>query len=181
MGQGTGGAVGGDSGSGFKVVKETLGKKLVIENVEIHTKIVEVQVPKFVDRIVETPKFVPKEIVVTDVKVNEKVVETQTVVVKEVVKTIDKPSYKEVIVEVPKFTDREVINYIIKNVEKIVEVPKVVENIRVIEKPIEVTTYKLVEELIKVPKISYHPVEVERIVWKDVPREKCVHCGREVT
>ena len=59
--------------------------------------------------------------------------------------------------------------------------PRVVEKVVIKEVPIEVKIYKLVEELIKVPKIQYIPTEVERIVWKDVYRERCEKCGKEVT
>ena len=48
------------------------------------------------------------------------------------------------------------------------------------EVPIEVKTYKLVEEIIRVPRIQYIPTEVERVVWKDVSRERCEHCGKEI-
>lgn len=40
--------------------------------------------------------------------------------------------------------------------------------------------YKLVEEIVKVPKLKYVPQVIERIVWKDIPRERCSKCGREV-
>jgi len=60
------------------------------------------------------------------------------------------------------------------------EVLKVVEKIKIDEKVVEVIVYKLVEEIIKVPKIQYIPTEVERVVWKDVVREKCSHCGKEI-
>lgn len=171
---------GGESGTGLKMREEKLNKKIMLEDVEIRTKVVEIQVPRFVDRVVEVAKFIPKEIEVVDVKVKEKDVETQTVVVKENVVEVDKPSYKEVVVEVPKFVPREVIDCVIKEVEKEVEVLKVVEKIKVVEVPVEVKTFKLVEEIIKVPRIQYVPTEVERVVWKDVPRDRCSNCGRPV-
>ena len=49
------------------------------------------------------------------------------------------------------------------------------------EVPYEVKVPKFVEEIVKVQKIVYVPTEVERIVWKDVYREKCEKCGKEVT
>jgi DNA-binding ferritin-like protein (Dps family) len=122
---------------------------------------------------------VNKEIVVTDVKVVTKEVETQTFKLHENLVEIDKPFYKEVIVEVPKFISKDVISPVIKEVEVLKEVLKVVEKIKIEEKVVEVIVYKLVEEIIKVPKIQYIPTEVERVVWKDIPREKCKFCGKE--
>ena len=62
-----------------------------------------------------------------------------------------------------------------------IEVPRVVEKVVIKEIPVEVKVVKLVEEIIKVPKILYMPTEVERIVWKAVYRERCEKCGKEVT
>jgi hypothetical protein len=179
MGQGTVGA--GSDDLGLKVVKEKVGGKIVLEDIEIRTKVVEVQVPKFVQKIVELPVYTNKEIIVMDVKVVNREVETQTFKLKENIVEVDKPSYKEVIVEVPRFISKEIISPVIKDVVVEREVLRVVEKIKVEEKVVEVITYKLVEEIIKVPKIQYVPTEIERIVWKDVYRERCDKCGKEVT
>lgn len=178
MGQGMMGSSVEDEG--VKVVQKKLGGKIVLEDVEIRTKVVEIQVPHFVDKIVELPIYQNKEIVVTDVKVVQREVETQTFKLKENLVEVDKPFYKEVIVEVPRFVNKDVPNPIFKDVEVVREVLKVVEKIRVEEKVVEVITYKLVEEIIKVPKIQYVPTDVERVVWKDVVRERCKNCGKEI-
>jgi len=179
MGQTAMGA-GGEEDLGVKVITQKLDKKIVLEDVEIRTKVVEIQVPRFVDKIVELPIYKNKEIVVTDVKVVEREVETQTFKLHENLVEIDKPYYKEVVVEVPRFVNKDIINPIFKDTEVMREVLKVVEKIKIEEKVVEVTTYKLVEEIVKVPKIQYIPTEVERVVWKDVPRERCSHCGKGI-
>lgn len=174
------GQMAGGGSSGNISVKSEKIATLTVQDVNLITKEVEVQVPKYVEKIVEVPKYVPKEITVTDVKVVENTVRTQNVEVEEKVIQVDKPIFKDVEVERPVFKNVEVTNYTIKKIDFPVEVPRVTEKIVIKEIPTEVKTYTLVEEIIKVPKIQYVPTEVERVVWKDVPRERCSHCGKEI-
>ncbi len=176
MGQGVSG---GGGGQRLDIKGEKI-TALVVEDVKILTREVEVQVPRYVEKIVEVPKFVDKVIEVTSIKVIGDTVRTQNVEVEERVITIEKPVYKEVEIERPIFKNVEVTNYVVKKVDFPVEVPRITEKVIVKEIPIEVKKYVLVEEIIKVPKIQYVPTEVERVVWKDVPRERCNHCNKEV-
>ena len=60
------------------------------------------------------------------------------------------------------------------NVRKLMDlIPKLsieVDNLRA--KVEKLRKYKLVEEIIKVPKIQWIPTPTERIIWKDVERER---------
>ena len=164
----------------LKGLREEKIKAIVVTDVKIIEREQEVIVPKFVERQVTVPKYVNKEILVHDVQVVPTVVHTETVKVVEKEYEVEKPVFKDVVIEVPKYKTKEIIEPVVIRKEIEVEVPRVIEKIKVVEKPYEVKTYKLVEEIIKVPKIKYIPTEVERIVWKDVPRERCKHCNREI-
>jgi len=174
------GVSGGNSGNTIFSATDKKIAALVVHDVMVVKKEVEVQVPKYVEKIVEVPKYVDKEVIVTNVKVLQDTVRTQNVEVEEKVIIVERPTYRDVEVERPVFKNVEVTNYTIKKVDFPVEVPRITEKLVVKEIPIEVKTYTLVEEIIKVPKIQYVPTEVERVVWKDVPRERCSHCGKEI-
>lgn len=172
-------AGGGSSSTNISGKTEKI-KALVVEDVHILTKEVEVQVPKYIEKIVEVPKYVTKDITVHNVKVVEDTVRTQNVEVEEKVIVVERPTFRDVEVERPVYKNVEVTNYTIKKIDFPVEVPRITEKLVVKEIPIEVKKYTLVEEIIKVPKIQYVPTEIERVVWKDVPRERCSHCGKEI-
>lgn len=60
-------------------------------------------------------------------------------------------------------------------------IPKLVEEVQKLKvKLAGVREYKLVEEEIRVPHVKYVPTEVERVVWKDVDKERCKSCGKVV-
>lgn len=175
--------MGGVSGGRQDLVgKDIKINPLVVHDVKVVTQEYTVEVPKYVEKIVEVPKFIAKDIVVTHVKVVEETVTTQNVVVKDKVIEVERPVYKDVEIERPVYKTIEVQDVVIKKVEKVVEieVPRYIEKLHIIKKEQEVIVPKLVEEIIKVPKIRYVPTEVERIVWKDVPRERCKHCSKEI-
>ena len=153
---------------------------LVVEDVKVVTREVEVVVPKFVERIVEVPVYVNKEVEVTHVKVNTETVTTQNITVEERIVEVPKLVEKDVIVERPVYKPVEVKDVTIRKVEMPVEVPRITEKLKIVEQEYVVKVPKLVEEIIKVPQIKYIPTEVERIIWKDVPRERCAHCGKMV-
>jgi len=167
MGMGAGGGSG-DSGVEERVEKMSA---LVVQDVIVRKREVIVQVPKFVEtiveKVIEVPKLILKEITVTDAKIETRVV------------YVDRVEYRDKVVEVPRVTIKDEV--VVRKVDKPVEVERVVEKLVVREVPIEVKTYKLVEEIIRVPRIQYIPTEVERVVWKDVSRERCEHCGKELT
>lgn len=167
MGHGVGG--GGGETLGTKIVSEKINP-LVVNDVRVLTREVEV----------ERPKYVEREIVVTNVNVKEETVTTQHVEVVNKIVEVSKPVFKEVVIQRPVYIDKEVADVKIKRVDLPVNVPRIVEKVEVREREFEVKVPKLVEEIVKVPKIVYVPTEVERIIWKDVPRERCKHCGKEV-
>lgn len=172
--------ISGGGGGGGLITKSEKMAALVVNDVQVIRREVEVQVPKYVEKIVEVPKYVDKEVTVTHVKVVEDTVRTQNVEVEEKIIQVERPKFVDITVERPVFKDVEVTNYTIKKVDFPVEVPRITEKIVVKEIPVEIKKYVLVEEIIKVPKIQYVPTEVERVVWKDVPRERCSHCGKEI-
>lgn len=179
MGQGIGGGVA--DGDGL-VSKVDLPVALVVKDVHIIKEHITVQVPKFVDKVVEVAKFIPKEITVIDVKVKveEKVVNTYKLKTVEEEVKVQKPVFENVTIIKPVLVEKEILEPVIRRVDTPIDVPRVVERLVVKEVVEKVTKYKLVEEIVKVPKIKYIPTEVERIVWKDVERERCSHCRREV-
>lgn len=165
---------------GLRATKDAKIRALVVEDIKILEKEFEVMVPKFVEKIIEVPEYRKKEIVVHDVKVLPVEVTAETVKLVERKVPIDKPVYIDVTVEVPVFKKKEIIEPIIIQHETTIEVPRVIEKVRIEERVVPITKYKLVEEMVKVPKIVYVPTTVERIVWKDVPRERCKHCSKEI-
>ena len=180
MGQAASGGV--SKKDDLKMATKELSSALVVKDIRVISKTIDVLVPKFIEKIVELPVFIQKEIVVTDVKVEVKTITNEKIVFVDKPLVVERPVFKDVEVECVrvKYIDKEIINPILVSVEKVVEVPKFVEKVVVVEVPVEVRVYKMVEEIVKVPKIQYVPTVVERIVWKDVYREKCENCKKEI-
>ena len=155
---------------------------LVVEDVKVVTRTVNVDVPVYKDKIIEVPKvkYVDEIITVTKPKIVEETVKTQNVEVIEKTVEVEVPVFTDVAVDRPVFRDVEVLRVSIKEKEKIIEVPRVIQKTKIIEEELIVKVPKLVEEIIRVPRIQYVPTEVERIVWKDVPRERCSSCNKEI-
>lgn len=129
----------------------------------------EVETVKYATRVEETIKFVPKEVEVD--------------VPKWVSKDVEIPVKKEVPLEILTIQNLEQVQQLIKDLPTIIEnlnsavvaITAFTEDIKLAQKEIAALRgTKLVEEIIKVPKLEYHTIEVERIVWKDVPRERIV-------
>lgn len=106
---------------------------------------------KYVPQEETTTKFIPKE------------VECEKPIVK--IKTVSIVDYKDV------DAIRSLIEEIPKLKEEMVQLKQTLDNLK---------DYKLVEEIIRVPKNEYVPTPVERIVWKDINRERCKECGKEI-
>jgi hypothetical protein len=145
----------------FKIEQQTKYDTVNENQIKYVTK--EEPTVKYIPKEEETIRYIPKEektvrYIVEDQKVERPV---------PVDKLYEKPVLKEVEYNLVTFKDLEAI-------QKALELmPKLIENLNsVIGKLYQVKDYKLVEEEIKVPKITYIPTEVERIVWKDVPRER---------
>ncbi len=101
----------------------------------------------------QTIKYIPKEVVVEKPVVHEKII--------------------EVIYEKPVIIEKEYTVLASKDMVLIKElatmVPKLLDELAKLRK------YTLVEEIVKVPKLQYEPITVERVVWKDSAR--CSKCG----
>lgn len=155
---------------------------LVIEDVKVVEREIYVDRPVYKEVIIEVPKvkYVDEIVTVTKPKIIEETVRTQTVQVEEKTLQVERPVYTDITIERPVYKDVEVIRTTIKEQEKIIEIPRVIQKTKIIEEELVVKVPKLVEEVIRVPRIQYIPTEVERIVWKDVPRERCSHCNKEI-
>jgi len=190
---------GGSTSNGIKEVCVGKVAQLVVEDIKIKHREYEVDVPVYKDkeqiRYVtkdedqtkfntvekETIIYVPKE--VETVKYQPRVEETVRYKVKEI--EVEKPVMVEKPYEKPVMVSREVEIITYKDVDAIKELIGLVKDLREEVKETkknldEIKKYVLVEEIIRVPKINYKPTEVERIVWKDVSRERCQSCGGEV-
>ena len=181
-----------DEGAGYKVKEEKI-KALVVSDVQIIEKKIEVPVYKLVDVPKEQVKYVTKEepqvkyitkeLDTTRYKVEEKDTVKFRVREEETVKYIPKEIQVERPVAVPVEYERpvvkekiiEVVNYgdvvaLKQFVDVVVDLQKELEGLK--ESINKIKGYKLVEEVIKAPKIEWVPTQVERIVWKDVERER---------
>jgi hypothetical protein len=108
-----------------------------------------------IDVAIERPKLIDKEYIIPVIK--EKQVEVVSI------KNLE--NIQNVLASLP-----EVVR-ILSNV--ITEVIALTEDIRSVGVEVrKLKGSKLVEEVVRVPKLEYHTVEVERIVWKDVIRER---------
>ena len=183
-----------NSGDQYKARDEKLGKALIIEDVRIveRQKIVDIPVMKYVEKEVVYEKPVTKEVetikytVVEKETTKYKPVEKETIfyttknieVEKPVVvlKTYERPVYENVSYEKPVINEKvydiatvkdvESVRQLISLVEKLnLELPKLKENLDALKE------YKLVEEVITVPKIQWTTVRAERIEWIPVKRE----------
>lgn len=192
MGHGVSGG-GKPSAPNYKIREEKLTKKIVLDEVVIHEVVREYVVPKvkFVEQ--EQIKLITHEakqtkyntVVVNTTKYNKVEKDTTKYIPKEeeTIKYIPKEVEVERPVSVPKEYERPVIK------EKIVElvsysdvaaikqlmeiVPSLVKEVRELKKHLDtLRDYKLVEEIIKAPKIEWIPTPTERIIWTDVKRER---------
>lgn len=193
MGVSAGGGGGTNQTPSYKTNGEKLTRALVIEEVKIVeiTKTVEVPVIKYVEKEQTVYKDVPKEqtkyvtkeesttkyvpVEESTIKYSPKTEETIKYVVKEVVvekpvileREYEKPVLKEVVYETILKSDIELIK------QALIVIPKLSEAIKALEaKLISCISYTLVEQEIKVPKVVFIPTEVERVVWKNVERER---------
>jgi len=193
MGMSASGGGGTQSSPSYKTKEKKLTKALVVEDVQIVEKKMVVNVPVLVEKKKEqikyetkteqqvkykteekpTTRYIPRE----EDTVKYRVVEQDTIryMPKEVEverpvavpKEYERPVVKEKIVEIVSYTDLAAI----KSFKDMM--PELLQEIKDIRKELDgIKKYKLVEELVKVPKIQYMPTPVERIVWKDVERSR---------
>jgi len=193
MGMSAGGGGGTQSQPSYKTKGHKLERSLVIEEVKLIEVEKRVDVPKFVVKEVEQTKYVTKEEPTTKYKVEEKDTTKYNVLDRDTIKykvkeeptlkfipkevsverpvpvpvEYEKPVVKEKIIEIVKHNDVAAMQ---QYLELVIKVKQELEALSVsIDK---IRKYKLVEEIIKVPKIEWVSTPVERIVWKDVERER---------
>lgn len=192
MGHGISGG-GKPSAPSYKIRDEKLSKGIVIEDIRIHevtreyvvpkVKFVEEEQIKLITHEEKQTKYITKEkdtlkynVVEQDtIKYNIKEEGTVKYVPKEV--ECEKPVLIDKPYERPVITDKEYIIASVKdmeNVRALMElIPEMSKAIDVLRKKVEsLVKYKLVEEVVSAPRIEWVPTPVERIVWKDVPRER---------
>ena len=186
MGQGV---AGGSGGEGMEIVEKGKISALVVDDVKVIKKEVRVEVPKYVDK--EQIKYVNKEEKQVKYNTMEETTTKFNVEEKSTVKYV--PKEEDTVRYIPK--DVEVEKAIIKEKVLTITTFKDVDAIKAMaalvpglvkavdeltEKLKTVKDYKLVEQIVKADKIQFVPTEVERIVWKDVSRERCSKCSKEV-
>ena len=177
----------------YKVKGEKLTKAIVIEEVKIIEvpKVYEVPKIEFVKQ--EQIKYTTKEETQvkyltevqnttrynvseqTTVKFNIKEEATIKYVPKEV--EVEKPVLTDVPYERPVITTKEYNIASIKDMDNIRAlmkfIPEMSKAIDELRKKVEsLVKYKLVEKVLDAPKIKWVPTTVERIIWKDVERER---------
>ena len=104
---------------------------------------------KFIQRDEETVKYVPREVTCEKPIIVDKLYE--------------RPVLQEKEHQLVTFTDLEAIK------ELVVLAPRLLSELQ------KLKSYKLVEEVIRVPQVQFEPTTVERVVWADV--HKCKKCG----
>jgi len=186
---------GGSSGkTQYKAREEKLSKALVIEDVQIieRQKIVDIPVMKYTEKEVVYEKPVVKEVetirynMVEKETTRYKPVEKETIVYVPkpvevekpvvVLKTYERPVVENVSYEKPVINEKvydittvkdvEAVRQLIEMVERLnLELPKLKMNLDTLKE------YKLVEEVITVPKLQWNTVRAERIEWVPVKRE----------
>jgi len=144
---------------------------------------------KFNTVLKETLRYVPKEESTTKYVVKEEPTtkfipkEVEVEVPKWVNKEVEIPVKKEVPFEVLTIKNLEQVQSLIKSLPEIIKglsdavvaITAFTEDIKLAQKEVAALRgTKLVEEIIKVPRLEWHTVEAERIIWKDIPRERIV-------
>lgn len=172
-----------------EVTKEEPLKALVVEDVRVYQRKFVVDVPKYQN--VNQIKYITTEEKQTKYNTEEqsttKYIPQDKVTIKYTPKEEDTIKYKvvEKECEKPIINAKEYIIATYKDVDAIKAllelVPKVLVEIEGMKEAIsKIKDYKLIETELKVPKVKWIPTEEERVVWKDVPKERCENCSKEV-
>mgnify|MGYP001559088261 CR=1 FL=1 len=149
----------------------------------------EEETTKFNTVLKETLRYIPKEEPTTKYVIKEEQTirytpkEVEVEVPKWVNKDVEIPVKKEVPLEVLTIQNLEQVKGLIKSLPEIIKglndavvaITAFTEDIKTEQKEVAALRgTKLVEEVIKVPRLEWHTIEAERIVWKDVPRERVI-------
>ena len=173
--------------------KDEVIRALVITDVKVIEKIKEVIIPqikymeteqvKYVTKDEPQFKYITKELDTVKYKVKEE--DTTRFVVKEeeTIKyvprevSVEKPVIVDKPYERPVIKEKEYVIATVKDIENLRElmdlVPKLITQVQNLKIDLNaLRNYKLIEEVVKVPKVEWINTPVERIVWKDVERTK---------
>ncbi len=145
---------------------------IIEENTTKYNRI-EKDTTEYIRKVVETKEFIRKEEDTIKYKLVEKEYEVERPV------PVDKRYERPVIV------DKEYIIATYKDVDALKDllslIPRVMNEMEMMKAELaKMKDYKLVEEVLRVPKVKWIPTKTERIVWKDVNKERCEKCRGEV-
>lgn len=171
------------------------GSHIVLENVVVKNRQIIVDIPVVKQRVIEedstkynkvdedTTKYntINKSTIKYNVeeketvKYNVKVEDTTKYNVLEV--TCEKPVLQPKVYEIPKLVEKKVVVTSAGDVETLQEMLTLARALKkelpnLMELLKDLKEYKLIEQVIKVPKIEYFVTPVERIEWVDVKRER---------
>ena len=174
---------------------ESHDRKIVIDQVVIRERERVIDVPKvnFVEKTYEIPKitireeetikYIPREQGTTRYLVKDE--ETTRYVCKDVEcerpvpidREYERPIAKSKEYELPILVKKEIEVIEVKNIEQVKEYTKAIKELAIALNELEahmgtLKKYTLAEEIVRVPRVEYFPVKVERIVWVDVQRER---------
>ena len=128
---------------------------------------------KYTPKEAPTIKYIPKEEETIKYKLKELEYEVERPVLKD--KPYERPIIRDKVYEIIKYKDTDAISLLVELV------PTLMKELKELKVELDgLRDYKLVEEVVKVPKLNYIPRDEERIVWKDVPRERCENCKKEI-
>lgn len=141
---------------------ETEYEKPVLKEVETIKYVPkEVESTKFITKEVETVKYVPRDVDCERPIIREVEYEKPLIITK----TYEKPLLQEKVYEV---LGSGTLSDIKATVEAVKELS---EAMATLKKHLDsLREYKLIEEVVKIPKPEFYPVKVERVVWEDVKR-----------
>lgn len=177
----------------YKVNTEKLVKALIIEEVKVVEvpRVYEVPTVKFIEKeqikyitkeeeqvkyntvTKETIQYTPRQVEnIKYVLREEETIKYNTVEVKVEKPVIVETPYEKPIITEKKYTVATVDDMAVLR-ELLASVPRMVQELKILKEELNgLRKYKLVEKVVIVPKIQWNTVDVERIVWKDVEREK---------
>ena len=142
---------------------------------EAQTKFIteEQSTTKFIPQEESTIKYIPKEEETIKYRLVEKEYEVERPV------PVDKRYERPVIIDkeyqIATYKDVDALKSLLELIPKVM---KEMDDMRATISKLK--DVKLVEEIKRVPEIKYIPTEVERVVYKDVSKERCEKCSKEV-
>ena len=147
----------------IKYVEKTYEVPVIKEVETLKFNMVEESTTKFIPVDEPTTRYVVKDVecerpIIKEVEYEKPIVTT---------KNYEKPVIQEKVYEIAS----------VKNLDEVIKATETIKglcaSLAELRTHLEaLKDYKLVEEIVRVPKIEYYNVPVERIVWKDIVRDK---------